>query len=246
MNPRLIYASISGYGQTGPQKSKGGFDLVAQGVSGIMSVTGEPGGAPVKSGIPLTDLGAGALRDSRHPRGAREPAQDRARPAGRHLAARCGRRPVGLGGDAVLLGTRHSRAPRFGASHERALPGVPLRRRLHHDRRRQRSHVPSDLRGAWPSGVARHAGVQDRRRCASAIAPISPGGSRPSRAREPRAHWLELFDANNIPCGPINDYSQVFEDPQVIARELVVDVEHPDAGRDQGARLADQAERHAA
>src|SRR5215470_5800393 len=58
LNPRLIYASISGYGQTGPQRSKGGFDLVAQGVSGIMSVTGEPGGAPVKSGIPLTDLGA--------------------------------------------------------------------------------------------------------------------------------------------------------------------------------------------
>src|SRR5438477_8803188 len=57
INPRLIYASISGYGQTGPQKNKGGFDLVAQGVSGIMSVTGEPGGAPVKSGIPLTDLG---------------------------------------------------------------------------------------------------------------------------------------------------------------------------------------------
>src|SRR5512138_587802 len=58
-NPKLIYASISGYGQTGPQRGKGGFDLVAQGVSGIMSVTGEPGGAPVKSGIPLTDLGAG-------------------------------------------------------------------------------------------------------------------------------------------------------------------------------------------
>src|SRR6187397_1018040 len=57
-NPRLIYASISGYGQTGPHRGKGGFDLVAQGVSGIMSVTGEPGGAPVKSGIPLTDLGA--------------------------------------------------------------------------------------------------------------------------------------------------------------------------------------------
>jgi formyl-CoA transferase/CoA:oxalate CoA-transferase len=45
-----------------------------------------------------------------------------------------------------------------------------------------------------------------------------------------RAHWLQLFDANGVPCGPINDYSQVFEDPQVIARELVVDVEHPTLG----------------
>src|SRR5262245_60458770 len=74
INPRLIYASISGYGQSGPYRNRGGFDLVAQGVSGIMSVTGEPGGAPVKSGIPITDLGAGlfatvgilAALESRH------------------------------------------------------------------------------------------------------------------------------------------------------------------------------------
>ena len=56
--PALIYASISGYGQTGPDASKGGFDLIAQGVSGLMSVTGEPGRPPVKVGVPLTDLGA--------------------------------------------------------------------------------------------------------------------------------------------------------------------------------------------
>ena len=58
-HPALIYASISGYGQTGPSAAKGGFDLVAQGVSGLMSVTGEPGRPPVKVGVPLTDLGAG-------------------------------------------------------------------------------------------------------------------------------------------------------------------------------------------
>src|SRR2546430_1988797 len=59
INPRLIYASISGYGQTGPHRDKGGFDLIAQGVAGIMSITGEPGGVPIKAGVPLTDLGAG-------------------------------------------------------------------------------------------------------------------------------------------------------------------------------------------
>jgi crotonobetainyl-CoA:carnitine CoA-transferase CaiB-like acyl-CoA transferase len=59
LNPGLIFASISGYGQTGPARTKGGFDLIAQGVSGIMSITGEPGGAPVKAGVPLTDLSAG-------------------------------------------------------------------------------------------------------------------------------------------------------------------------------------------
>ena len=59
LNPRLIYTSISGYGLTGPDSPKGGFDLIAQGISGIMSVTGEPGRPPVKCGPPLTDLGAG-------------------------------------------------------------------------------------------------------------------------------------------------------------------------------------------
>src|SRR3984893_13193475 len=58
VNPGLIYASISGYGQTGPDRGKGGFDLIAQGVAGIMSITGQPGGPPVKAGIPVTDLGA--------------------------------------------------------------------------------------------------------------------------------------------------------------------------------------------
>jgi formyl-CoA transferase len=59
VNPALIYASISGHGQTGPWASKGVFDLIAQGLCGLMSVTGTAGGAPVKVGVPLTDLGAG-------------------------------------------------------------------------------------------------------------------------------------------------------------------------------------------
>ena len=57
-HPGLVYASISGYGQSGPSAGRGGFDLVAQGVSGLMSVTGEAGGPPVKVGVPITDLGA--------------------------------------------------------------------------------------------------------------------------------------------------------------------------------------------
>src|SRR5580765_4874289 len=63
-HPGLIYASISGYGQTGPDADKGGFDLVAQGVTGLMSITGEPGGAPVKIGVPITDLGAALFATS--------------------------------------------------------------------------------------------------------------------------------------------------------------------------------------
>src|SRR5438874_2196094 len=59
INPRLIYCSISGFGQTGPYAERGGYDLIAQGMSGIMSATGSEGGPPVKVGVPITDLGAG-------------------------------------------------------------------------------------------------------------------------------------------------------------------------------------------
>jgi len=58
-NQRLVYCSISGFGQTGPYASRGGYDLIAQGMSGIMSATGSPDGPPVKVGVPITDLGAG-------------------------------------------------------------------------------------------------------------------------------------------------------------------------------------------
>ena len=61
VNPRLVYASISGFGATGPYAERGGYDIITQGMSGIMSVTGEAGGAPAKAGVPLTDVGAGML-----------------------------------------------------------------------------------------------------------------------------------------------------------------------------------------
>src|SRR5215212_10051404 len=61
INPRLIYTSISGFGQTGPYADRPGFDLIAQGMSGIMSVTGEPDGTPMKSGVPIADLSVGLI-----------------------------------------------------------------------------------------------------------------------------------------------------------------------------------------
>ena len=74
----------------------------------------------------------------------------------------------------------------------------------------------------------------------------SPTGSSRSPSQQPRAHWLALLEANDIPCGPINDYAQVFADPQVVAREMVVETEHPTLGHLEDAGLADQDERDAA
>ena len=80
--------------------------------------------------------------------------------------------------------------------------------------------------------------VANRERLAARIEEIT--------ATQPRRHWLALLEANDIPCGPINNYAQVFADPQVIAREMVVETEHPTLGRLEDPGLADQDERDAA
>jgi len=229
INPRLIYASISGYGQTGPNRQKGGFDLVAQGVSGIMSVTGEPGGAPVKSGIPLTDLGAGmfatigilAALQSRHHTG-----------KGQHVDTSLLDAGVGL---SVWESTQYFSGrgipERLGSAHRMSAPYQAFRCAdgyITLGGANDRSfHRICEVLGhqEWkqaPEFVTDGMRIRNRADLAARIEAIT--------ATKPRAYWLELFDANNIPCGPINDYAQVFEDPQVIARELVVDVEHPTLG----------------
>ena len=229
INPRLIYASISGYGQTGPDRNKGGFDLVAQGVSGIMSVTGEPDGAPVKSGIPLTDLGAGmfatigilAALEHRHKTGQGQQVDTSLLDAG-----------VGL---SVWESTQYFSGrgipERLGSAHRMSAPYQAFRCAdgyITIGGANDRSfHRICEVLGhpEWkemPEFLTDGMRIRNREDLAARIEAIT--------TTQPRAHWLQLFDANNIPCGPINDYSQVFQDPQVIARELVVDVTHPTLG----------------
>ncbi|HEY3157824.1 MAG TPA: CoA transferase [Vicinamibacterales bacterium] len=229
INPRLVYASISGYGQTGPDRNKGGFDLVAQGVSGIMSVTGEPDGAPVKSGIPLTDLGAGlfatvgilAALESRHRTGRGQQVDTSLLDAG-----------VGLSvWEATQYFSGRGIPERLGSAHRMSAPYQAFRCAdgfITIGGANDRTfHRICDVLGhpEWrdmPEFKTDGMRIRNRVDLAGRIEAITKN--------QPRAHWLELFEANNIPCGPINDYAQVFQDPQVLARELVVDVEHPTLG----------------
>jgi crotonobetainyl-CoA:carnitine CoA-transferase CaiB-like acyl-CoA transferase len=229
INPRLIYASISGYGQTGPHAHKGGFDLIAQAVSGIMSVTGEPGGAPVKAGIPITDLGAGlfalvgilAALESRHRTGVGQRIDTSLVEAGVALSVWEATEYFAGGGVPTPLGSAHRmNAPyqaiqcadghlTIGAANER------LFRRL------------SEVLGhpEWittPVFADNASRVRNRAALAALITTIM--------RERPRAHWLALLEANDIPCGPINDYSEVFADPQIAAREMAVQVDHPTLG----------------
>jgi crotonobetainyl-CoA:carnitine CoA-transferase CaiB-like acyl-CoA transferase len=229
VNPRLIYASISGYGQTGPDARKGGFDLVAQGVSGIMSITGEPAGRPVKAGVPLTDLGAGlfalagilAALQHRHHTG-----------VGQHIDTSLVEAGVAL---SVWEATEYFAGlgipePK-GSAHRMFAPYQAIRcadgyitlgtanERLF---RRLCDLLDHPEWTTDPQFADNSTRLRNHAALAARIEAIT--------TRQPRGHWLELFDANDIPCGPINNYAEVFADPQVTAREMVVDVEHPVLG----------------
>jgi formyl-CoA transferase len=225
----LIYASISGYGQTGPSAARGGFDLVAQGVSGLMSITGEPGAPPVKVGVPLTDLGAALFALA-------------AILAALHYRTRTGRGQY-IDTSLVEAGVALSvwEATEYfagglpepmGSAHRMSAPYQAVRcadgyitLAAANDRLFARL---SDLLGhpEWtndPRFATDTARVANRSVLAAAIEEVTAGG--------PRARWIERFEANGVPAGPINDYAQVFDDPQVRARGMVVETDHPTLGR---------------
>jgi formyl-CoA transferase len=230
LNPRLVYASISGYGQSGPDRGKGGFDLIAQGVAGIMSITGEPGRPPVKAGVPMTDLSAGlfalvgilAAVEHRHRSG-----------AGQHIDASLVDAGVAL---SVWEATEYFSGlwipQALGSAHRMIAPYQAVRcadgyitlgaanERLFRRLCNVLGHPEWSAQPEFADGASR---VRHRQALTDRIEAVT--------AAAPRSHWLALLDANDIPCGPINDYAQVFADPQVVAREMVVETEHPTLGR---------------
>ena len=151
--PRLIYCSVTGFGQDGPYATRAGYDLMAQGMGGFMSLTGTADGEPTRAGVPVSDIFTGMYSVIGI------------------LAALAQRERTGKGGyvDTALVDTtvgvlanqglnylasrQGARAHRQRASQHRALPGVPGGRRLHHHRHRQRQPVRQALRRARRAGA---------------------------------------------------------------------------------------------
>ena len=229
VNPALIYASVSGHGQTGPWASKGGFDLIAQGLSGLMSVTGTAGQAPVKVGVPLTDLGAGlfamigvlAALHYRTKTGQGQHVDTSLVDAGLALSVWEVTDYFSSGQVPGPLGSAHRMTAPYqafrctdgyvtiGAANDRNF--TKLARVLGHPE--------------WVSDVrfsVDYLRVQHRDELASLINEVT--------SREPRAFWLEQLDKAGVPCGPILDYEDALTTPQALAREMTVDVEHPTLG----------------
>lgn len=230
VNPGLVYASISGYGQTGPHAARGGFDLVAQGVSGIMSVTGEAGGAPVKAGIPVTDLGAGLFAVT----GILAALHHRARTGeGQHVDTSLVEAGVAL---SVWEATEYfssGRAPRpLGSAHRMSAPYQAL---ACADGYITIGAANDALFGrlcnllGHPEWTREPEFADDTARVANRAA--LAGQIEAVTKTRPRAHWLALLEEHGVPCGPINTYAEVFADEQIAARGMVVQTDHPTLGR---------------
>ena len=226
----LVYASISGYGQTGPAAGKGGFDLVAQGVSGLMSITGEAGRPPAKVGIPITDLGAGLFAVTgilsallaRATTGRGQRVDTSLVDAGVALSVWEATQYFSGRGVPTPLGSAH----RMNAPYEavRCADGY-VTIGAANDRTFQRlcdalEHPEWATDPDYADNAQR---VTHRGALAARIEEVM--------VRHPREHWLALFERHRVPSGPINDYADALSDPHVLARELVVDTEHPTLGR---------------
>jgi crotonobetainyl-CoA:carnitine CoA-transferase CaiB-like acyl-CoA transferase len=233
LNPRLVYCSISGFGMTGPYAPRGGYDLIAQGMSGIMSATGSEGGAPVKVGVPITDLGAGlfgvfgilcALR-ARHVTGRGQLVDTSLFEAGLSLSAWeateywfTGQIPRGLGTahrlNAPYQAFRASDGHfTVGAANNNLFPRFCALLGL--------DHLVKDPRF---DNVANR--LQHRAALESLIEAVT--------IRHPRAHWLAKCEEAGVPAGPIYSVPEALDDPHARARGMVQELTHPQAGRVKG------------
>lgn len=229
VNPRLIYGSISGFGQTGPHAARAGFDLIAQGMAGVMSVTGEPGGEPVKSGVPLSDLAAGmyCAMGILNAYIARERTNE-----GQHVDTSLFEAALSFGvwETAELWATGRVPQP-FGSAHRLTAPYQALRTKDSH------VTVGANNPGLWVrlcEALGRPELVDDERfrdndlRMANRLE--LQAELEETTVTETTQTWVERFEEHGFPAGPIYNYQEVFEDPHTIERKMLEQYEHPVAG----------------
>ncbi|XP_054671761.1 succinate--hydroxymethylglutarate CoA-transferase isoform X2 [Grus americana] len=204
--PHIVYCSITGYGQTGPMVQRGGYDSIAAAVSGLMHITGHEDGEPVRPGVAMTDLATGLYTYG-------------AIMAGLLQRYKTGK---GLHIDCNLLSSQVAclthvaanylnckiEAKRWGTAHGSIVPYQIL----------NLPEVSKDSR--YKTNALR---VQNRKELTDILS---------TRFSEKTTiEWLQLFEGSGVPYGPINNMQQVFSDPQVLHNGLVMEMNHPTAGR---------------
>ncbi|MGQ0765246.1 MAG: CaiB/BaiF CoA transferase family protein [Gemmatimonadota bacterium] len=230
LNPRVIYASISGFGQSGPYAGRPGFDLVAQGMSGIMSVTGEPGGPPVKTGIPISDLAAGLFAASAIMAAlyAREKTGE-----GQYLETSLFEAAVALSPweSTELWATGRIPQP-LGSAHRLSAPYQVFRTASGYItiaalNEKQWMALCSALGRPELSSNERFA--TNARRLSNRAQLVTE--IEDALAGRGASEWVDALLAAGVPAGPVLDYSQVFADSHTEAIGMIAPLDHPVAGR---------------
>jgi CoA:oxalate CoA-transferase len=231
-NSRLIYASTSGFGQTGPDRLRPALDIVVQGMGGVMSITGEPDGPPVRPGLSLGDIAAGLYTAI----GVLAALQERERSGhGQMIDIAMLDCQIAILENAFIryfatgelpkpIGSRHPIATPFQAFPTKdgwivlALSwGVENQWELFCATIGRLDLIDDPRFDTGPLRTEHHAELE----------PILNEAMRQKNTDE----WLREFDAIGLPCGPLNNIAQAAEHPQVLARRMLAEVEHPRIGR---------------
>ena len=229
IKPSLIYCTISGFGSTGPARNRGGFDLVAQGVSGLMSITGHPNSPPAKVGVPITDLTAGLFAAN-----GIMAAYIHALKTGQGQMVDTSLMEAGVAytvwESSVYFAEGEIPGP-LGSAHRVSAPYQALRTRDGY------LNLGAATQPTWEQ-LCRAIGREDLMEDERFRAPWD----RKAREKElaalleetfsanDTAHWLQLLDDAGVVAGPIYNMEQVYQDPQVLAREMLVDTHDPVLG----------------
>jgi crotonobetainyl-CoA:carnitine CoA-transferase CaiB-like acyl-CoA transferase len=226
-NPGIIYASMSGFGQTGPYGSKGGFDIIAQGMCGIMMMTGYPGGRPAKVGIAMNDIASGVtalygilgayIGRLRH--GTGQYLETSLLEAGLAWMIWEFGAYFGAGEIPTATGTRHRRSTPYQAY--RSKDGY-VTVGAGNDKLWKNFCIQVCEKPEWLADPRfltlpqRLKNIDELEREIEALF-----------TREPTAHWVGKLDAAHVPGGPVYGYDQIMKDPHIQARKMVAEIEHP-------------------
>jgi len=224
-HPRLIYCSITGFGQTGPYAPRPGYDALIQAMGGVMSLTGEPNGSPQKVGVPVADLFAGLygcigiLAAVNHRNSTGQGQQIDIGMLDTHVAwlANQGMNYLATGENPPRLGNQH---PNIAPYQEFPTKDGYIILAVGNDPTFERfcKVFGQEALLADPRFATNPIRVQNRQLVTDTLTPVMKSKT--------TAEWIEALEALKIGCGPINTLEQVFADPHVKAREMVVEMAH--------------------
>lgn len=230
-NPRLIYSRISGFGQTGPYAKRPGFDVIIQGMSGMMSITGEEGGPPVKFGVAIADIAAGMWSAF-------------GIVAALYARSRTGRGQLVdvslLDGQVALLTymaggyfATGKNPKKLGSGHPTIVPYQAFKAK---DGKYIIVGVGNDSLWKKFCKVAGLENIMDDPRYATNPKRVENRNEvveivQEALLQKTSGEWLKMLEDEGIPTGPIYKLDEVFSDPQVLHREMVVEIDHPKAGK---------------